>query len=225
MQQTPTTRKPADESVAHPTTQKTGINPSAIEQVLEDIHCPNCEYNLRGLLGNEVDCPECGNRCNITELVSMKWTKPWYKAPGFNAMSIPALVAVTTFILITSQAFRMNSAPVTRLLSTVSILVWIGSFYIPYKRFDSMKGVWLALLMHATFLGMMTSLITIAISGLALIGLLYDLLSFQSQFTFEEMIIPFLIFLCCIIFWGCRRSEKYIAKQCIDRYLKKIRTL
>ena len=42
-------------------------NPEAAP-IAVDLYCPNCEYNLRGLSGDPVRCPECGKASMRKEL-------------------------------------------------------------------------------------------------------------------------------------------------------------
>ena len=81
-----------------PITDDKQIN-KAIHDVLLNVFCPNCQYNLRGLIGREVECPECGHRCNLAELVKVKWDKPWYKAPGYDKLCLPVYVIILVPVL------------------------------------------------------------------------------------------------------------------------------
>ena len=63
-----------------------------------DIACPDCEYNLRGLPGPIVNCPECGLTTDVPVLATRQWNKPWYKAPGFNTLMWPAVIAFISWI-------------------------------------------------------------------------------------------------------------------------------
>ncbi|MCG8509202.1 MAG: hypothetical protein MI741_08225, partial [Rhodospirillales bacterium] len=66
---------------------------SPINTLERDLACPNCDYNLRGLPGPVVACPECGCKCDIPKLITARWNKPWYRAPKFNIVLAPATVA------------------------------------------------------------------------------------------------------------------------------------
>lgn len=35
----------------------------------EDLYCPSCGYNLRGLMGDPLRCPECGTQTALHELI------------------------------------------------------------------------------------------------------------------------------------------------------------
>ncbi len=41
-----------------------------VNEIQQDLDCPHCEYNLRGLLGDVVSCPECGEICDVAKLVT-----------------------------------------------------------------------------------------------------------------------------------------------------------
>jgi hypothetical protein len=55
-----------------------------VDQIRQDLACPGCQYNLRGLSGVRVTCPECGQGINIAQLIARKWTGAWYRAPGYS---------------------------------------------------------------------------------------------------------------------------------------------
>ena len=54
----------------------TEATPDAVEAIQRDLACPACGYNLRGLTGDVIPCPECGTDVDIARLVTQKWTKP-----------------------------------------------------------------------------------------------------------------------------------------------------
>ena len=54
---------------------------------MRDVACPGCEYNLRGLYGPVVSCPECGLTCDVAKLVQQKWEKSWQHAPKFHVVT------------------------------------------------------------------------------------------------------------------------------------------
>ena len=60
-----------------------------VDAIRQDLECPNCRYNLRGLIGAVVTCPECGNNCDVAHLVANRWRKAWFRAPGFNRLVLP----------------------------------------------------------------------------------------------------------------------------------------
>jgi len=56
------------------------------DQILNDLACPQCQYNLRGLRGAFVICPECGLGCDVAQMIARQWMGPWYNAPGFTQL-------------------------------------------------------------------------------------------------------------------------------------------
>jgi len=39
-----------------------------LDTIHRDIGCPKCNYNLRGLSGETVACPECGERWHVNRI-------------------------------------------------------------------------------------------------------------------------------------------------------------
>lgn len=73
--------------------------PTGVEharEILQDLACPACQYNLRGLRGEVVSCPECGARSDVAKLMQARWQIPWRKAPGYNRLAYPLAWLVLT---------------------------------------------------------------------------------------------------------------------------------
>lgn len=194
--------------------------PSVIDEVLRNVFCPDCQYNLRGLSGNIVECPECGKECNITELVAIKWTKPWYRAPYFNKLSIPLFTGVLGLFAIPMTNYFVQSNQFYSMSVSIVFLIWMGSFYICYKTFDSIRGIHLALLMHVSFI-----CYAAGIFG-SIIGTFWAFTMFsgiQSK-NIELWLLTDLLIIFCFMFvvWIARKTEKYVAYKCIDHYLDRI---
>lgn len=63
-----------------------------------DIWCPRCNYNLRGLTGKVVNCPECGRRCDVKQLYAMQQMKKWgMHIPGFGVLLKPGCFLFCTY--------------------------------------------------------------------------------------------------------------------------------
>lgn len=192
---------------------------SAIEQVLLNVYCPNCQYNLRGLRGREVQCPECGHTCDITKLVCTKWDKPWYKAPGYDKLCLPfywifagisigpILFGVITFLL------RVN---VIIYYPFIALAIYLLCFIPAYRLFKSKRGIWLSLLIHIVAIGFFLSIpIFILIDVILIIQL--ELL--DRPLTLTACILASLIG-CFFSIKYSRRADRYVAQQCIDQYLR-----
>ena len=196
-----------------------GEKQGAIEHVLRNVFCPKCQYNLRGLSGNQVRCPECGNDCNITQLVSMKWTKPWYRAPYFNSLSIPIFAGVSSYLAVLVLDFNFPAIGIFQQMATFGFLGWLGSFYFPYRVFKSARGILLSILMHLVFLGYAVGSTTFLICIMTLIaGIATSTLAMASEF----LTAIFFLIGSMFVLWLSRKGEKFVAYKCIDHYLNRI---
>lgn len=179
-----------------------------IEELHRDIMCPGCQYNLRGLRGSVVQCPECGNHCDIAQLISRRWTKPWYAAPGFQRLLIPVTVlglcSMALFIVAVSIG-RSNRMFTTLGMFGVSC-AWIFTL-IQVSRRGGIEGLSLSLLAHLLFVGYMG-------------GVIGFISSLFITFTVNPFTGIILMVVFCMLVWVSRRGEKFIAQRCIKRYLE-----
>ena len=184
-------------------------------QILQDLACPQCEYNLRGLAGDIVHCPECGLECNIPQMIARKWIGPWHQAPGFTRLLMP--LAWLSFMLMfvfpcfmVEVTVRRGNGLVTSIGAAIMILGWLVLLRRAEQVLEEHRGALLALLAHLLFAGYIVSLTGI-------IMMIVVLLSRQTivNLLFALVIVPAMIGL----FVLCRRGERYIAEQCIKNYL------
>lgn len=190
-----------------------------VEALARDVLCPACEYNLRGLRGAVVDCPECGHRCDIAELVTQKWTEPWHKAPGLNRVLLPvvwAVLAPMIAMLLGVMMWRTGSGGVVwPLLMLVVIGGWLLLMRLAWLLFDSIEGVWLALLAHAVMAGYLVGVNGGIVSMILLIGAVVE------DPWWDVVIQSVLVLMCGVVVVVSRRGERWIAGRCIRRYLTK----
>ncbi len=195
-----------------------GKSPSVnlhIRDIQQDITCPECEYNLRGLRGEIVNCPECGCRCDVAKLVINRWRKPWYKAPGLSRINTPlACIVICGFIsLIAGDAIGGIQAVKAMLILTM--MLWLWSFIPAYMFFSGMEGVLLALMAHFVFAGYFAGVSGAAITVISLIGAC-------KNPVFDYMALyMFFIIMFAFILWISRRGEKFIAGRCIRHHLRR----
>ena len=117
-----------------------------VDEIRFDLACPNCEYNLRGLSGAEVSCPECGTLCNVAQLVSRRWTRPWWNAPHFNRVIVPAAWAYVFFVF---GWLAVAATGAELAVFAASALIWAGLMYRAWAVFRDWRGVAYPLLAHA----------------------------------------------------------------------------
>jgi hypothetical protein len=74
--------------------------PSHSPVITADIGCPKCDYNLRGLSGETVTCPECGSQWHAMQIQVERWERVKDRLPGLlEARAMPAVAIFGVFIL------------------------------------------------------------------------------------------------------------------------------
>lgn len=189
-----------------------------VEQIARDLGCPACGYNLRGLRGPVVGCPECGQTCDIPRLVARKWTKPWWKAPGFNTILSPVAWLYVMFLVTSCMSFNVADPLVMAVLG----LVWVGGWgwlmWRAWQVFIGMEGVLLALLGHAVMLAYLSGLV--AVLG----GLIWAYSPFTGNAAGKGSAVVGGVAVGVVLMWMGRRGERFIAGRCIKRYLLHVPT-
>lgn len=179
-------------------------------------------------MGPLVDCPECGQRVDLVRLATRRWDKPWYKAPGYNFLSLPAVWALVgtlgmvLFSLVASEALR--PAPfvfwyplvVVSFTGMIVLIAWSALLWLAYRRFGrDARAVWYALLGHVALGGYLAGVVMLA-GGLitALLGMS------RSTATASGVFIGCAVFVGGIaLFVTARFAERASAKFCIRKWL------
>ena len=124
-----------------------------LQAIQQDLACPACEYNLRGLLGDVVVCPECGSRVDAARLISHEWTGRWYHAPGYTPLCTPTAVAMAAFIGLLFGLGASNGdlpelmqSPFWLSGMVIVSVVWIMLMVRAVYSFGNRRGLWLSLL-------------------------------------------------------------------------------
>ena len=183
-----------------------------------NVACPNCEYNLRGLHGPIVDCPECGLSSDVPELAARQWNKPWYRAPGFNTLSWPTVWMFVGWIVagIVDNTVGLG-APSGLIFMLVGVIGWCLLMVRAYQVLGGFLGLVLALVIHALLIGYLVSLV----GGFGMIT--WGILLVSNGEANGSVIFWWLLefFILFAVFWGCRRTERAIAGVCIRHYLRR----
>lgn len=69
------------------------------QHIPDELTCPNCAYDLRGIDRTIVTCPECGAAINIDTLTRSLWNGPPWRAPLYRKHRALVFTA-TWFVLI-----------------------------------------------------------------------------------------------------------------------------
>jgi hypothetical protein len=98
---------------------------SELRPIDRDLHCPECEYNLRGLSGDPVQCPECGACIAVARLVP---------SPKLMEKRVRALESSGTIAFFCASFFMfalvagVNAGEVCPLFGcAVLALLWVGA--------------------------------------------------------------------------------------------------
>ena len=182
-----------------------------------ELRCPQCDYSLRGLAGNIVTCPECGLLCDIARMVTSRWIGPWWEAPGYTRLVRPVAWAVfaAAGCFVASGSIVQSRFDTTVVISMIGVLlaipiIWMALMWHAHRLFPDGRGLPLALLAHALFAGYLAATIGIAA------GLIQLVWGFNpGRLIVAIVILPLMI----ALFWLCRRGERYIAEQCIRKYV------
>ncbi len=188
-----------------------------------DIACPGCEYNLRGLLGPVVECPECGLVIDVPDLAARQWDRPWYRAPGLLMLSIPGVTSPIAFLWLAwllfapSDARHDASTYIILAFSLACQLVWLLFVYKAYVRFRGGLGIGLVLLMHLIVCGYYISIL-----GFIIGCLIFAVSLFESTnwFSFQQLQIIIYTTIAGLLFAASRLGERYVARICIRNHMK-----
>lgn len=181
-----------------------------IETIRADLCCPQCEYNLRGLSGAVVDCPECGHACDLAYLISLRNRLAWYTAPGYFRLVLPIWWIVLVVICTAMLVFAVDESTASAMMPAVyfaAFAVWVWLLIRCWQHYQSVHGVVLAVLMHfvyaAYMLGGLMSFSSLLLLGNGTVGLFQALLALVAGI--------WMIFL-------ARKAQLYVARRCIARY-------
>ena len=192
-----------------------------LDGLSRDVACPECEYNLRGLTGDPVACPECGGRFAVSRLLTMRWTKPWYKAPRFNSACGPPAGLLVGLVLSSVTAGLVSGpavgggAAVAALPPLVFLACLAAGFWLSQRAIRGWGGVLvggLSLLVVVGYLG----------GGAAALGGIASLVHGISGRDLEGVgygTLAILIGVGLII--ASSRGERFIAGRCIKEHLRR----
>jgi len=135
-------------------------------------HCPSCGYDLRGLEGDAVTCPECGQRVDLVVLDRIVRTQnehvPGVSDLNFATYQLVFLVLIIVPVLLASESKAVAAMLVTLLLGSLLVGYCIAVVRVMRKHPDA--GLrWLALLMHLLNLVAILTVIVMAVLAGAVI--------------------------------------------------------
>lgn len=189
--------------------------PGKAERIRSELTCPQCDYSLRGLHGDVVTCPECGHECNVTAMMTRRWTGPWYNAPGFNTLLGPlvwfVLLSSSGVLVVVYEQSNGGNGLIALLTYTAITIVWIVLLWRVRDVPTEGQGLRLALLAHGLFAGYIGGIIAIVM----MIGAIVNASGVVRYAA--VVLLPAGIGVLLLM----RRGEKYIAQQCIKAWLNR----
>lgn len=189
-----------------------------VERTRDTLICPNCQYSLRGLNGDEFNCPECGQHINVAACIAALWERPWHKAPLYNLLALPPAAVIFGFCAVPFMMFffdrQFGSAETGAWLTCgVFIMAWIASLFLVRRKFGSMEGVWLSILLHPILGAYLLGIIWI-------IGGVISIVMYGQPGGTRWFYPATLILMSIGLILAARWGERFVAKRCIRRHLR-----
>jgi len=166
-------------------------------------------------------CPECGLRSDLGALATQRWDRPWYQAPRFNTVALPAvwvfvsLIGGVLYAMAISGVAGTPGVLLTLLYPVLAIASWAALLGLAWARCGQWAGVGYALLAHwalATYIG---GILTVALA----------FISATSFFTAGPALNFPIALLMVVVGVGFvltgRKAEKAVAAHCIRLHLKR----
>jgi len=192
-----------------------------------DIACPGCAYNLRGLGAGDVVCPECGLASNVPRLLTRRWDKPWYRAPGYNKLCLPAAWLVASLLLLVVLSI-LNALTRGQYWAAffagwglVTAAVWVGLLVWVWRSMAGLASAGYALLSHVALGGYLVG-VPLFIGGFAwAIAWVVDVFSQRPMAGKQHGLSVVLLLGGFVLFVFGRWIERVVAGHCIRLYLRR----
>jgi hypothetical protein len=179
-----------------------------VEGIWGDLACTRCRYNLRGLVGPVVTCPECGTRYDVADLIMLRWRGTRLNAPGVSRIAWPmAWLYAGSLMAVFATAV---SLPLWEFLWIIVLVGWPCLLWNLRDMMPRGRAVLLSLLAHGLVVGY-------AACAAAVPLLLLLCVTFEGS----DSLVVFLVGLLMIaaMWLLCRRGEWFIARCCVRQYL------
>ena len=195
----------------------------------QDVGCPQCGYNLRGLGSDDVVCPECGLGSNVAQLMLRKWDKPWYRAPKYNTICIPAAVVLLgmlgwlfTLAFIEIAMSGGSGMMITTVWIVGGLTCWIAAMAWIWQKMDGVASACFALLAHVPIVGYLASLVLFLGGLIMAINSIADFDVAQRGPEWPGVIGGIIMLIGGIgVFALSRWIERLVASHCIRLYLRR----
>ena len=186
-----------------------------VERIRGQLRCPGCEYDLRGLGGAIVICPECGTATDVARLVVAEWRGAWHKAPGYATLVWPVgWLLGGVLALLFAWAWHLAGSIGWTSLALIGVGTVLGWIWLLARMRNRMAGraIMLSLLAHGLTLGYVCGLV----------GGFWSLkrgLESTTTASLEPVVWLVTLSLFVAMLWACRRCERWMAGACIRHHL------
>lgn len=119
------------------------------------IRCPSCNYSLRGLPGVVVTCPECGEPCDLPEIIRRRRIDRW-RNPEYRVLSAPAAtftVGMVVWLLFSGLLGRRADLSAVAVAGLVVLAVWILRLAASIFQRADPEALRLIMLLHLVYVG------------------------------------------------------------------------
>jgi len=185
-----------------------------VNELQQNLECPWCKYNLRGLRGNIVSCPECGETCDVAKLMSLRLTKPWQEAPGTGSVFLPSAWLMIGLLAACAVHLHLRFGAMGWIgVMLITLVGWVYLMSRAWRVFESAEGIYLAFAGHAVLAGYM-----FGVPGF-LVCVLFAVIGPGDPVFRGGWGVAAVAF--ALLLWQCHRAEAFIGKRCLRRYLAK----
>ncbi|HWB19004.1 MAG TPA: hypothetical protein VG711_01795 [Phycisphaerales bacterium] len=187
-------------------------------ELRDNLHCPQCQYSLRGLPGPDIRCPECGRTWQSPELIAQFWKRKWWHVPAFTTVCLPgfflflALIVLFLASVIVVDSHAMSMPVFIAVYSAAMLAGWTYLCIRAVRIFGSSFAIAPIAVGHLAMVSLMAGAFAIFSS----IILLLDALMGPSAST-ASFVLVFLAGLCLLMLG--RAAERWIARLCLHQFI------
>ena len=189
-----------------------GTDEELVAEIRRDLECPQCRYNLRGLSGDVVSCPECGAAWDVARLTGLPSTNPWLGTPEFGIVILPAaslLLGLPVVFLALQLCLAFGSMVWMGVLLAL-LVCWVWLVFRAWRAFESAEGLYLVLASHLMLAGCVAGFFGFLVSVVAAVDSV-DTPVFAGGWGLVAAALA-------LTFWQSFRAEVFIGKRCVHRY-------
>ncbi len=200
------------------------------QQRWDEVRCPSCRYQLRGLPGVVVRCPECGRPCDrVSELAMSR--RNWSITPTYERLMRPAMCFVALLVVLpllwgflpyVDQMHARIGIAAASAVTGILVVTWLvllirGAMFLPGGA-----GLGDVLLVHAIVIGYLLLSFSIIVGALCLIIIGVDLMGSRLLMTGlppgPAIVVVLLLISAIIVYYLLRllyRLDARVGRRCV----------